>query len=134
MDEKMSRKPYVREIPKTHWFLRQPRYLRYMAREVTCIFIGAYAFVLVMAVRRLAEGREAYEGFLQALSGPAGIVFHVVVLAFALYHTTSWFNVTPKAMPVQIGEEFLPGGAIVGAHYGGWIAVSLVILFLAGVF
>ena len=33
----MSRKPYVREIPKTSWFMRQGRYKRYMAREVTCV-------------------------------------------------------------------------------------------------
>ena len=130
----MSRRPYVREVPKTHWFLRQPRYLRYMAREVTCVFIGAYAVLLVIALARLAEGREAYEGFLRALGSPAGIAFQVVVLAFALYHTVSWFSVTPKAMPIQRGEEFVPGGIIIGAHYAGWIALSIVVLVLAGVF
>ncbi|MFN7087159.1 MAG: hypothetical protein ACK4N4_11115 [Burkholderiales bacterium] len=130
----MSRKPYLREFPRTHWFLRQPRYLRYMAREITCVFIGAYALLMVLAVKRLSEGRDAYEAFLQALASPASVAFHVIVLVFALYHTTSWFNVTPKAMPVQVGEEFVPGSVIVGAHYGGWIAVSLLILFVAGVF
>ena len=61
-------------------------------------------------------------------------MFHVVALAFALYHTTSWFNVTPKAMPIQIGEAFLPGWVIVGAHYLGWLLVSIGVLVLAGVF
>jgi hypothetical protein len=37
-------------------------------------------------------------------------------------------------MPVQIGEAFLPGGIIVGGHYVVWIALSLFILFVAGVF
>lgn len=130
----MSRKPYVREIPKTSWFLKQPRYMRYMAREVTCIAIGIYTIILVFAVKRLSEGPAAWEAFLEALKSPLSIVFHVVALAFALYHTTQWFNVTPQAMPLQRGEEFLPGGVIVGAHYGGWVVVSLVVLFLAGVF
>jgi fumarate reductase subunit C len=42
--------------------------------------------------------------------------------------------VTPKAMPVQIGEKFLPGAVIVGAHYAGWLLASIAVLFLAGVF
>lgn len=130
----MTGKPYIRDVPRFRWFLRQPRYMRYMAREVTCIFIGAYAVVLLVALQRLAEGRQAYEAFLQALASPVSMVFHLVVLVFALYHTTSWFNVTPKAMPIQAGEDFLPGGVIVGAHYAAWLVVSVALLFLAGVF
>ncbi len=130
----MTGKPHVREVPRFGWYFRQPRYLRYMVREVTCIFIGAYAVVLLLALRRLAEGRQAWEAFLQALMSPASVVFHLIVLEFALYHTASWFNVTPKAMPIQTGEEFLPGGIIVGAHYAVWLLVSAALLFLAGVF
>jgi len=130
----MSSKPYIREVPRYSWFLRQPRYMRYMLREVTCIFIGAYAVFLLVALRRLSAGREAWESFVQMLTGPASLVFHLIVLAFALYHTTSWFNVTPKAMPIQAGEDFVPGAVIVGAHYAVWLAVSVVLLFLAGVF
>lgn len=130
----MTGKPYVRAIPRFSWFFRQPRYLRYMVREITCLFIGAYAVLLVVGLRRLAEGREAYEGFLQALSGPASLIFHLVVLVFALYHTFSWFNVTPKAMPVQVGEDFLPDEIIIGAHYAVWLVVSAALLYLAGAY
>lgn len=130
----MSPKPYVRTLSRYGWYWRQPRYRRYMLREVTCVFIGAYAVMLVIALLRLAEGRAAYAAFQQALAGPAGMAFHLVVLAFALVHTTSWFNVTPKAMPLQVGEAFLPGAVIIGAHYAAWLVVSVVLLFLAGVF
>lgn len=130
----MSRRPYVREVPRMRWFLRQPRYLRYMAREVTCLFIGAYSVLLLIALARLAEGREAYEAFLSALASPAGWTFQLVVLAFTVYHSVSWFNVTPKAMPLQIGESFVAPGVIVGAHYAGWLAVTLFVLFAAGAF
>ncbi|MGB5082951.1 MAG: hypothetical protein WBO23_19655 [Burkholderiales bacterium] len=132
MAEPVTRKPYVREVPRLRWIFRHPRYLRYMARELTCVFIGAYAVLLVFAFARLAQGRESYEAFLRALGTPAGIAFQTVVLAFALYHTVTWFNVTPKAMPIQRGEEFVPGGIIIGAHYAAWIALSIVALVLAG--
>jgi fumarate reductase subunit C len=129
----VSRKPFVREVSKTRWYFKHPRYLRYMSREVTCVFIGAFALLLLCAVERLSQGQAAYESFLAALKGPWSALGLLIVLIFAVHNTTSWFNVTPKAMPVQMGEEFLPGKFIVAAHYAGWILVSLVVLFFAGV-
>jgi fumarate reductase subunit C len=128
----MSRRPYVRAVSKTRWYFRHPRYLRYMSREITCIFIGAFALLLLCTLGRLADGQASYESFLAALQGPWGIFGLLVVLIFAVHNATSWFNVTPKALPVQIGEEFLPGKFIVAAHYAMWIVVSLAILFIAG--
>lgn len=130
----MSRKPYVREVSKTGWYLKHPRYMRYMSREVTCIFIGAFALLLLRAVERLSQGQAAYETFLAGLNGPMSAFGLLIILAFAVHNATSWFNVTPKAMPVQIGEDFLDGKYIVGAHYAVWAIASLVILFYAGVF
>ncbi len=130
----MSRKPYIRELPKTTWYLRRGTYMLYMAREVTCIFIGIYTFILLWGIKALSEGPEAYQAFLDGLTTPISLGFHWVMFIVAVFHATSWFNVTPKAMVVQMGEEFLPGGVIIGAHYAGWVAVTLVALFVAGVF
>ena len=129
----MSRRPYIRPASITTWWLAQPRYIRYMAREVSCVFIGAYTAVVTVGLLRLSEGAASWSGFLEALRTPASIAFHLLALVFALYHTTSWFNVTPKAMPVQIGETQLPGGVIIGAHYAGWAGISALLLYLAGV-
>ena len=129
----MSRKPYVRPVSKTGWFLKQPRYMRYMSREVTCVFIGALALVMVCAVERLSSGQAAFDAFLAALKGPMSFLGFALILAFAVHNATNGFNVTPKAMPVQIGEEFLDGKYIVGAHYAVWIVATLVVLFFAGV-
>ena len=126
----MSCKPYIRKMSKTTWFLSQPRYQRYMAREVTCIFILAYTFLLIRALGSLANGPEAYAAFLDALNSPLGILFNLAALVVTVYHSISWFNVTPQAMPIQRGEEFVPGNVIVGAHYGAWAVVSLIVLFL----
>lgn len=134
MAEKMSRNPYVREVPKVLWFFDHPRYLRYMARELTCLFIGAYTLLLVVGIVRLAQGRAAYESFLDALTSPLSIAFHVLALCFSVYHSVTWFNLTPKALPVQIGEDFLPGWVIAGIHYAAWIVVSVAVLLLAGAF
>lgn len=130
----MNRKPYVPEVPRVRWFFQHPRYLRYMARELTCIFIGAYTLLLVVGVKRLSEGQAAYEAFLESLRSPGSVVFHVIALIFAVYHSATWFNLTPKALPVQLGETFLPDRLISGAHYAGWALFSLIVLALAGAF
>jgi len=129
----MSRKPYIRTLSSTSWWLAQPRYIRYMAREVSCVLIGAYTGVIVVGLLRLSEGANAWTGFVAAMQTPASVVFHLLALAFALYHTTTWFNVTPKAMPLQFGDTQVPGSIIIGAHYAGWIVISAALLLLAGV-
>ena len=128
MGEEMSRKPYVREISKTTWFLGQSRYKRYMAREVTCIFILAYTFLLIFALGSLANGPDAFQGFLDSLRSPLGVLFNLAVLVVTAYHSITWFNTTPQAMPIQRGEEFVPANVILGANYGAWAVVSLIIL------
>lgn len=130
----MSRNPLVREVPPTSWYFRHPRYLRYMSREITSIFIGAYCILLVVGLYRLAQGQAAYEGFLQAMQSPLSIVFHFLALIAAIYHAATWFNATQVAMKIQIGEEFLPGAWITGAHYAGWAVISVAILVIAGAF
>jgi fumarate reductase subunit C len=130
----MSRRPLIRKVPPTSWFFRHPRYLRYMAREVTSVFVGAYCVLLVIAMQRLSAGPIAWQEFLGALRSPASIIFHLVAMAAAFYHAGTWFNATQKAMPLQIGEDFVPGAYISGAHYLVWAVLSLVVLYVAGVF
>ncbi len=52
---------------------------------------------------------------------------------FSIIHTTSWFKAVPQAMRIQRGDEIVPGKLIIGAHYGVWAAVSVVVLLVAGV-
>lgn len=134
MAEQIGRRPYVREVSRTRWYFEHPRYLRYMAREVTCFFVGAYTVLLLIGVGRLSQGPAAYEAFLHALQSPGSIAFHVLALVFSVYHSITWFNLTPQALPVQIGERILPGAVIAGVHYVAWAVFSAVVLLMAGVF
>jgi len=129
----MSRKPYVREMT-SEWIFRHPRYLRYMTREFSCLFIGGWTLLMVWGLKQLAEGPAAWAAFLECLKSPASIVFHVLALAFAVYHSMTWFNLTPKALPLQIGEAFVPDAAISGAHFAAWAALSFAVLYFAGAF
>jgi fumarate reductase subunit C len=133
MDEEMSRKPYVREMT-SEWIFRHPRYVRYMLREFSCLFIGGWTLMMVWGLSQLAEGPQAWAAFLEFLKSPASIAFHLAALAFATYHSVTWFNLTPKALPLQVGEDFVPDAAISGAHFGAWAVLSLAILYFSGAF
>lgn len=129
----MSRKPYLREM-SSEWITRHPRYLRYLVREFSCLFIGGWTLMMVWGLARLAQGPAAWAAFLEALQSPASIVLQGLALAFSVYHAVTWFKLTPKALPLQWGEEFVADGVISGAHFVVWGVLSLALLVLAGAF
>lgn len=128
----MSRRPYIRAT-KRSWWLSQRRYTIYMVRELSSLFVGIYCAVLAVGLLRLGQGQAAWEGFLAALSSPAGVALQLVCLAFAAFHSVTWFAVTPKAMPLVLRGERVPAKAIVGVHYGAWAVVSLIVIIAAGI-
>jgi len=133
MAEEVTRKPFVRPVT-SEWIFRHPRYVRYMVREFSCLFIGGWTLLMVWGLKQLAEGPAAWGVFLEILRTPESIVFHGLTLAFAVYHSVTWFNLTPKALPLQRGETFVPDAVISGAHFGVWAVLSLAVLILAGAF
>lgn len=128
----MSRRPYIREPSKTGWWLARPRYIRYMMREISAVFIGIYVVVLIVGLLQLSRGEAAYNEFLATVEGPAGLIFAVFAMLFAIYHTYTWFQVTPKAMPLTLGGKRIPGAFIIAAHWFGFILVSTALWLLVG--
>ncbi len=127
----MSRRPYVRKVERT-WWLGHRRYVVYMIRELTSLFVALYCVLLAVGLVRLAEGQAAWDGFVAAISRPWAVLFQLLCLAFAAFHSVSWFAVTPKAMPLRIKGEAVPPRTIVAAHYVIWAALSLLVLVAAG--
>jgi len=132
----MSRQPYIRPMPKTTWYMRQGRYKIYMLREMTCLLVGFYSFLVIFGLAALAQNSaDAWQQFLASQQNAAMITFHAFALIyFLIYQTFAWFELAPKAMPLHLGEKKLPDSFIVIAHYAAWAVLSAVIFWLAGVF
>ena len=122
---------YCPRVP-VFWYLKRPGYVRYMLRELTCLWIGAYVIVLAIGLLRLAQGPAQWQEFWQAFSSPAGIVFQGVALLFTLYHTVSWFALAPSTMPIWRGEDRVPSSWIGLGHYVVFVLVSILILLRVG--
>ena len=130
----MSRQPYVRPISKTTWYMRNGRYKVYMLREMTCLLVGFYAFLTIFGLAALSAGAQHWDQFLASQQNPAMIAIHgIALLYFLFYQTFAWFELAPKAMPVQLGEKKLPGKYIVIGHYVAWAILSAIVFWLAGV-
>ena len=125
---------YVRPVSKTRWYLARRSYTVHMLQELTSIFVGMFALILLWGISAVAGGPDAYQAFLDSLRSPVMVVILWVTTVVMFYHAIAWFSVTPKAMPVQRGEEFVPASIIAGAHYVIWIVLSLFVLLFAGVF
>lgn len=132
----MSRRPYIRPVARTTWYLLQPRYRVYMLREVNCILVAIYCVLMLAGLAALATGQpERWNALLAGQQHPAWMAFHAFSLVyFFVYQTMAWFQLAPKAMPLQLGGAVVPARAIVAAHYLVWIAVAVIGLWLAGVF
>lgn len=125
----MSRKPYEPRLPNT-WWLEKPFYVRYMLREMSSFFVGAYVAVLIVGLWQLSAGPEAWANYMGVLRHPLSVAFHVVALAFAVYHTVTWFALTPRTTPIMRGNDFVPPGPIIGAQYVVWAVASAVVLLV----
>ena len=125
---------YVRPVNTTSWYLASSKYTMHMANELTSIFVGIFALILLWGIGAVASGEQAYQAFLATLSSPGMVALLWITTIVIFYHAFAWFKVTPKAMPIQKGEEFVPGSIIAGAHYVVWIVLTLIVLALAGVF
>ncbi len=121
-------KTYTR--PMRGWWRKNPFYLWYMLREASCVFVTAYALVLLCGLYRLSQSADAFDAWRAALTSAWSIAFHGVALLLVLYHAWTWFKVMPKTMPfIRMGGKRVPDAAIIAC--GAAAAVILSALLFA---
>lgn len=120
---------YIRKVPNTWWLKRRP-YTLFILREITCVAVAGYCAFLLYLMYALGQGPEAYSAAIGLIMSPMSYALHVVGLLLVLYHTITWFNVTPKVLVFHIGEEQVPAVVVAGAHYAGWLGVSGIVAWL----
>jgi len=120
---------YHRPVSNT-WWLKRKTYILFMIRELTSVFVAGYCIFLLVLVYNLTQGADAYGDFMAALKSPISVALHLITLIFVLYHTITWFNLTPKILVLYRGEERIPQGLVAGTFYVGWVVVSVIIAWL----
>jgi fumarate reductase subunit C len=122
-----ARNTYVR--PMAGWYRRNPRFMAYILREGTSVFLALYALILLWGLTALAGGAERYERWLAFLASPMSVLLHLMVLVAAVYHSVTRFRVAPKATPpLSLGGKKVPDRLIIGGGYAACVAVTLLVL------
>jgi fumarate reductase subunit C len=114
---------------RTTWWLSRPGYIRFMIREATSVFIAIFLIEFLVLVHAVAQGPDAYAAVVGRLASPGWIVFNVVALLFALYHTVTWFLLTGVVQVVRVGDQQVPPALIVAGAFAAWVVVSLFLLY-----
>jgi fumarate reductase subunit C len=112
------------------WWVRKWPYVTFILRELTSILVMAYAVILLIILGALGRGPEAYEALLAFFQTPFSIGLHVVIFAFVIYHSITWFKLAPTATVIKVGKKRLPGSALVAGNIALWIVVSAAIAWL----
>ena len=129
--------PYTRYHPRWYrrrmsvwWWLKDRAYVKFVLRELTSVFVAFFAFLYLWQLRAVTEGPDAYAQFLQRLQTPFFLTVNIVALAFVLFHTITWFNLTPTAMVVRVRGKRVPGRIVAGSNYVVWVVVSAVVAWI----
>ena len=123
------RKEYVRPLPAM-WWLKRRTYFLFMLRELTCVFVGGYALLLLL----LAKYRDDPQAFAGVLDSPLLIALQLIALPMILYHSVTWINLTPMVMVLWRGEERVSPMLIAGVNYVAWVLVSVLILWIVSAY
>lgn len=127
-------KTHTRPMSKT-WWLHNRRYFMFMIRELTSVFVALYVLLFVYEIFLLTKEPDAHGAFRDALTSGSWIVFHVVALLFALYHSWTWLGLTAKMQAagpgiLKLGKKTLPPIFVALGAYGGWLVATLVVAYL----
>ena len=114
----------------TYWWLGRWPYVKFIARETSSIFVAFFVVMTLLQIRALSHGPQAYQAFQERLQTPPVLVLNIIVLFFVLFHTSTWFNLTPRAMVVRLRGKKLPDVMIIAPNYIGWLIVSGVIAWI----
>jgi fumarate reductase subunit C len=126
----IARSRSYRPRVSTYWWLWQRTYLKFILRELTSVGVAYFVVLLLLQLRALSHGPEAYMAFQQWLKTPHMIALNGVTLLFVLFHAITWFNLAPRAMVVRVRGQRMPDRLIAGANYVAWLAVSVAVAWL----
>lgn len=113
-----SPREYKPEMPRA-WWLRQRHYFLYMVREFTALPLALWLLWFLVEIQRASNGPKGYHPH----SSPAFVVFSVIVMGFAVYHSSTFL----RLFGVVTHIRGVPSRVIVLSQFALWLVASVVI-------
>jgi len=121
---------WFRRRTSTYWWLERRSYLAFILRELSSVFVAWSVAYLLLLVRAVGRGDDAYRQFLARSGRPLVVLLNLVTLGFVVFHAVTWFNLAPQAMVVRLRGRRVPGALIAAANYAAWAVASALVAWL----
>lgn len=105
------------------WWTRNRHYFLYVVREFTAVPLALWLLWLLVEIKRAGDGPTRYSPH----ASTAFVVFSVIVLLFALYHSVTFLSLSGLIIRVKVLDRQLPSRVVTVAMFGAWAAASLVV-------
>lgn len=105
------------------WWLRNRHYFWYIVREFTALPLALWLLWFLVEIRYAAGGPSGYAPH----SSTAFVIFSIVCLLFALYHSFTFLSLAGVILHFNVGDRPLPSRLIVASQFGLWLVASIVI-------
>ena len=119
---------WFRKRVSTWWWLGEWHYLKFILREISSIAVALSVGITLWQLSTLRDGAQAYAQFQERMHSPWMIAISVIIFCFVIFHSVTWFNLTPRAMPaVRVGGKRVPEVMIALPNYFIWVAISAIV-------
>jgi fumarate reductase subunit C len=124
---------WYRRPVSVFWWLEKRSYVVFVLRELTSVFVALVSLLTLLQVRAILGGPEAHEQLMRRLASPPVAGLLVLALVALVFHSVTWFNLAPRAMPVRLRGRRVPDVFVAGGNFAAWLVLSAVMAaFLLG--
>src|SRR5437660_10859040 len=103
---------WYRSRVSTWWWLAQWPYLKFILREISSVFVAWFVVVLLLQIRALSRGPDAYARFEHWLPNLGMVLLNLIALFFLVFNAIRWFNLTPRALVDRLLVTSVPARSI----------------------
>ncbi len=121
---------WYRRPVSVFWWLKKRAYIVFVLRELTSVFVALVSVLTLLQVRAILESPEAHAALMARLASPPVTGLLLVALAALVFHSVSWFNLAPRAMPVRLRGRRVPDVLVSGGNFAAWLFLSAAMAFL----
>ena len=112
------------------WWLKSRRYFMFMMRELSSVFVAAFALLFLYQIFLLTKGPEVYAAFQRSLMTPKFIAFYAIAFVFSVYHTITWLGVVGRIQVLRFGDFTVPPKLMTASTFVGFFFISAVIGYI----
>ena len=113
---------YPWRMPR-EWWIRNRHYAQYIVREFTSVPMALWMLWFLVEIQRVQIGPHGYSPHMSL----GFVIFSVICLAFALYHSVTFLSLAGVIIHVNVGDRPIPSRLIVFTMFGLWAVASVLI-------